>query len=109
MPDGSVELYPVSFKIYRHTTLPPPLKGSALPWPLASLLGHMGIINSQPAQTPSPIIAGGSSSADGSGAAQPPIPRRVPTYQAAFDKPTTVAEVGGYTWCHVTCSMVAME
>ena len=91
MPDSSVELYPVSFKIYRHTTAPPPLKGSLLPWPLASFLGSLGFLNNAPqSNTPTPILA---SAGDTSG--QPPIPRRVACYQAAFDKPTTVAQVRG--------------
>lgn len=87
---GEVELYPISFKIFRHTTAPPPVKQSHLPWPFPAILCNLGLMSSpspQPAP-PAPILAAGAG--DGS---QPVIPRRVLYYQAAFDKSTTMKEV----------------
>ena len=89
--DGQIELYPISFKIYRHTTAPPPTKQSHLPWPLPSLLSSMGLggnsSSPQPA-APTPLLA-----AAGEGGTQPVIPRRVLYYQAAFDKDTKMKDV----------------
>lgn len=88
--DGEVELYPISFKVYRHTTVPPPVKQSNLPWPLPVILCSLGVMSPstpQPA-APAPLLAG-----TGDGTQQPAIPRRVLYYQAAFNKSTTMKEV----------------
>ncbi len=86
-PSGQVDLYPLVFKLYRHTTNPAPAKSSNLPWPLASLLTSVGLLSSTPTVSAPLLTAGG----DESGAA--PQPRRVPYYQAAFPKSTTLAQV----------------
>lgn len=100
--NGEIELYPVSFKVYRHTTVPPPTKPSHLPWPLPALLSSMGLMSSpSPPQlsAPTPLLAAGA----GEGT-QPVIPRRVLYYQAAFNKSTTVKEVKPLsTSCSYTC------
>lgn len=89
--DVKVDLYPIFFKLYRHTTMPPPAKHSSLPWPLVSLMHSMGFGNSP---TPSAPIASSSGGGDGEmGPPQPPTPRRVASYSAAFVKTTTLAEV----------------
>ena len=91
--DGSIDFHPVQFKVYHHTTLPPAGKQSSLPWPLPSFFGTLGIISSKPATPPIVSSAGvGPGGADG-GPIQPPIPRRVLYYYAAFTGATTVAEV----------------
>ena len=77
------------FKIYRHTTLPPPIKGSSLPWPFASIFGTLGL-TAGPTQPATPIITGGVAE---SNPTQPPIPRRVAYYTAAFEKSTTLGKV----------------
>ena len=89
--DVKIELYPLFFKIYRHTTLPPPVKGSSLPWPLAHIVGSLGLGSfTGPAHPAPPLIMGGGAEF---GPAQPPMPRRVAYYQAAFNRCTTVEEV----------------
>lgn len=86
-----IELYPLFFKIYRHTTLPPPVKGSSLPWPLAHIVGSLGLGSfATPTLPAPPLIMGGGAE---SGPTQPPMPRRVAYYQAAFNRCTTVEEV----------------
>ena len=91
--DGSIDFHPVQFKVYRHTTLPPAGKQSSLPWPLPSFFGTLGISSSKPATPPIVSSAGvGPGGADG-GPIQPPLPRRVLYYYAAFTGATAVAEV----------------
>lgn len=90
--NGMVDLYPIFFKVYRHTTLPPPIKPSSLPWFLSSLLNNLGL--SGPTPTPSAPLPMAVGSAGGEATpAQPPTPRRVPYYTATFVKTTTLAEV----------------
>ncbi len=84
-----VELYPVSFKIYRHTTIPTPAKPSSLPWPLSYVFGSLGLTSPTPVAMPLLPQGGGTDS----NPTQPPLPRRVCYYQAAFGKCTTVKEV----------------
>ena len=90
-----MELYPIMFKIYRHTTVPPPVKQSSLPWPLPAILTSMGFMGSTSSQAPPPApLIGAGAGGPASDGGQPIIPRRVLYYQAAFDKPTTIKEVG---------------
>ncbi|CAI8006046.1 Ubiquitin carboxyl-terminal hydrolase 32, partial [Geodia barretti] len=94
--DGSIDFHPVQFKVYRHTTLPPAGKQSSLPWPLPSFFGTLGISSSKPATPPIVSSAGvGPGGADG-GPIQPPLPRRVLYYYAAFTGATAVAEMSEY-------------
>lgn len=84
-----MDLYPVFFKLYRHTTLPPPAKPSSLPWPLASLMNNLGIGLPTPSP-PTPVTSGGDGEVPPT---QAPIPRRVPYYVSAFVKTATLADV----------------
>ena len=107
--DGTIDYYPIQFKLYRHTTLPPPLKSSSLPWPLASLFGTLGITSSkQP--SPTPLVTGGMAPGGSEdGPVQPPLPRRELYYYAAFTGNTTFKQVWGlfsYTQLmYVHCSL----
>ena len=92
-PDGTVDFYPVQFKVYRHTTLPPPAKPSSLPWPIASVFGTLGITSPKPVPSSPLSSAGVISGGTEGGPIQPPLPRRVLYYYAAFIESTTIEEV----------------
>ena len=104
--DGSIDFYPVQFRVYRHTTLPPPGKPSSLPWPIASVFGTLGITSSKPAPPSVLSSAGVGSGVTEGGPLQPTIPRRVLYYYAAFTARTTIREVCVCVyvcWCMCVC------
>ncbi len=83
--DGNLELYPITFKVYKHTTLPANKHTKATPW--SSFLELIGYIRgtSDTGTMATPGLIGDS--------AQPILPRRVLYYTASFDWNTTVQEV----------------
>ncbi len=95
-----MDLYPLVFKLYRHTTNPAPLKSSNLPWPLASLLTSVGLLSNSPTVSAPLLTTGDDTSA-------PPQPRRVPYYQAAFPKTTTLAQVS--QWYHSSTTLAQVS
>ena len=81
---GSIELYPITFKVFKHTTLPPSKQVKT--GPLNSFLELIGYIrNSSDSGPTAPALTGDS--------AQPVLPRRVLYYTACFNKNTTVQQV----------------
>lgn len=74
-------------KIYRHTTNPAPAKSSTLPWPFSTVLNSLGFVNTPTPHphTSGPLLTGEEGST--------PQPRRVPYYQAAFPKSTSLSEI----------------
>ena len=74
------------FKIYRHSN-PPSQKSGGVLQSISTWLGFGGGA-ATPMATPLP------GSGDVPGAVAPPPPKRVPYYQAAFNKKTTIKEVG---------------
>ena len=92
--DSSVDYYPIQFKVYRHTTLPPPAKPSSLPWPIASVFGTLGIVSSSKPVPSAPLNSAGiGPGGTEGGPIQPPLPRRALYYYAAFTASTTLAQV----------------
>ena len=87
--EGSLELYPIIFKVFKHTTLPPSKQAKSGPWnSVLDVLTFLGIRSGgESASVPlqGPGIPGDPS--------QPVLPRRVLYYSATFDKKTSIQEV----------------
>ena len=80
--DGQLELYPVLFKIYRHSNQPLNRPGGM--WQTIQ-----GLFGGGANAMATPISGNG----DVPGAVAPPPPKRTLYYQAAFNKKTTIKEV----------------
>ena len=83
--DGNLELYPIVFKAFKHSTLPPSKQTKSGPW--NSFLEIIGYIRG-----PNEASTGAGSGLPGD-SVQPIPPRRVLSYTASFDKNTTVQQV----------------
>ena len=93
--EGSLELYPIIFQVYKHSTLPPSKQSKSSNW--SSFLEMFGFLGFRTGtDNPTPSIMGPGLPGDPT---QPILPRRVLYYTASFDKRTTIQEV---RWC-VAC------
>lgn len=86
---GSLELYPIMFQVYKHSTLPPSKQSKSSNW--SSFLEMFGFLGFRTgSDNPTTSFMGPSLPGDPT---QPVLPRRVLYYTATFDKRTTVQEV----------------
>ena len=84
--NGTIELYPIVFKVYKHSTLPANKTAKTGPWTaFLEIIGYIRTSSDTGVGSTGPALPGDS--------AQPILPRRVLYYIASFDKATTVQQV----------------